>query len=105
MSCGVVTITAPLTGTRCDSVSCDVAGAGRHVDDQVVELAPVRVAEQLHQRLRHHRPAPHHRLLLVDQKADRHHLDAVARSGASVLPSRVTGRWPLRPIIRGWLGP
>ena len=41
----------------------DVAGARRHVDDQVVEVAPVRLAEQLLERLGHHRAAPDHRLL------------------------------------------
>jgi hypothetical protein len=56
MSCGVVTITAPVTGTFCDERELDVAGAGRHVDDQVVDLAPVGVLEQLLERLRHHRP-------------------------------------------------
>ena len=50
----------------------DVAGARRHVDDQVVELAPVGVAEQLRQRLRDHRPAPDHGLFGVDQEADGH---------------------------------
>ena len=50
----------------------DVAGAGRHVDHEVVEIAPVRVAEQLGQRLRDHRSAPHHRLLGIDEEADRH---------------------------------
>ena len=44
MSCGVVTITAPVTGTFCDERQLDVAGAGRQVDDQVVEVAPVGLA-------------------------------------------------------------
>ena len=47
----------------------DVAGAGRHVDDQVVEVAPVGVLEQLLERLRHHRPAPHHRRVGVDHES------------------------------------
>ncbi len=55
----------------------DVAGAGRHVDDQVVEVAPVRLLEQLRQRLRDDRAAPHHRLVGIDQEADRDRLDAV----------------------------
>ncbi len=77
MSCGVVTTTAPLTGTRCDSVSWMSPVPGRHVDDQVVELAPVGVVEQLLQGLRDHRAAPDHGLLFLDQEADRHDLDAV----------------------------
>jgi len=56
---------------------CDVTGARRHVDDQVVELAPVRLPQKLFQRLCGHRPAPDHRLVGVDQEADRHHLYAV----------------------------
>src|SRR6266571_1375220 len=57
----------------------DVAGAWRHVDDEVVDIAPARVLEQLLEGLRHHRPAPHHRGIDVDEKADRDRLDAVAR--------------------------
>ena len=34
--------------------------------------------QELLQRLADHRPAPHHRLAGVDQKADGHHLDAIA---------------------------
>jgi hypothetical protein len=56
----------------------DVAGAGRHVDDQVVELAPVGVAQQLGERLGDHRATPDHRLLLLDQESDRDDLDAVS---------------------------
>ena len=74
MSCGVVTITAPVTGTFCDERQLDVAGAGRHVDDQVVEVAPVGVLQQLLERLRDHRAAPDHRRVGVDQEADRHRL-------------------------------
>jgi len=47
MSCGVETITAPASGTRCAMVSCAVAGARRQVDDQDVELAPRHVAQHL----------------------------------------------------------
>jgi hypothetical protein len=52
----------------------DVAGARRQVDHQVVDVAPLRVAEQLLQRLGHHRAAPDHRRFGVDQEADRHGL-------------------------------
>ena len=55
----------------------DVAGAGRHVDDEVIEVTPVGVLQQLLQRLRHHRAAPDHRRVDVDQKADRHRLQPV----------------------------
>jgi hypothetical protein len=55
----------------------DVAGARRHVDDQVIEIAPVGLAEQLVERLGHHRTAPDHRRLDIDHEADRHRLQAV----------------------------
>ena len=48
----------------------DVAGARRHVDDQIVELAPARVAQELSERLGDHRSAPRHGLLGVDHEAD-----------------------------------
>jgi hypothetical protein len=64
----------------------DVAGAGRHVDDQVVELAPVGVLQQLLERLRDHRAAPHHRRVGVDQEADRHRLHAVRLERLERLP-------------------
>ena len=77
MSWGVVTITAPLTGHALRERQLDVAGARRHVDDQIVELAPARLAEELGERLGDHRSAPRHGLLGVDHEADRHDFDAV----------------------------
>ena len=55
----------------------DVAGPRRHVDDEHVELAPVDVLEELLERLVQHRPAPHHRLVVVEEEADRHQLQVV----------------------------
>ena len=55
----------------------DVAGAGRHVHDQVVQLAPVGLAQQLLQRLGGHGATPDHGLVLRHQETDRHHLHAV----------------------------
>jgi hypothetical protein len=92
MSCGVVTITAPVSGTRWLSVSCDVAGARRHVDQQVVQVAPVGLAQQLVQRLRGHRAAPDHGLVGLDQEADRHHLHAVVLHRLHGLAVRLSGR-------------
>ena len=54
-----------------------VAGAGRQVDEQHVELAPGDVLEELRQRLVEHRPAPHDGAVLLDEEADRHDLHAV----------------------------
>src|SRR3569833_1630539 len=55
----------------------NVAGAGRQIDDEIIELVPVSLAEQLGECLRHHGPAPDHRRLFVDQIADGHGLNAV----------------------------
>ncbi len=55
----------------------DVSGPGRHVDDEHVELAPVHVREKLLERAMQHRPAPHHRLVVVEEEADRHQLHVV----------------------------
>ena len=55
----------------------DIAGAGRHVDDQVIEVTPVGLFQQLRQRLRHDRAAPHHRFVGVDHETDRRDLQAV----------------------------
>ena len=54
-----------------------VAGARRQVDDQVVERAPFDVAEELLERLHHHRPAPDHRRVGLHDEAERHQLHAV----------------------------
>ena len=43
----------------------DVAGARREVDQQVVELAPLDVLEELRERLVQHRPAPYDGLVLA----------------------------------------
>src|SRR5207237_4290891 len=50
----------------------DVAGAGRKIDDQIIDIAPVRILQKLLERLRDHRPAPYHRRVDVDQETDRH---------------------------------
>ena len=55
----------------------DVTGARRHVDDQIIQLFPVGLAQELLQRLGGHRAAPDHGLVLIDQKTDRHDLHAV----------------------------
>ena len=47
MSCGVETMTAPESGTLLRHGELRVAGAGRQVDDQHVELAPFDVAQHL----------------------------------------------------------
>ena len=56
-----------------------VAGARWHVDQQVVEIAPVDVLEEVLDGAVEHEPAPHQRVaLVVDQQAHRHDLEATA---------------------------
>src|SRR5215813_4179023 len=76
-SCGVDTITAPLSGTCCAMVSWASPVLGRHVDHHHIERAPFDLAQHLGERRDHHRPAPDHRRLLLDQKADRHHSEPI----------------------------
>src|ERR687895_2760531 len=64
-----------------------VAGARRQVDQQVVELAPVHVLQELADRLVEHRPAPGDRLvLLVQEELDRDHLNAAVSVQRQDLP-------------------
>src|SRR6266436_3652192 len=60
ISCGVVTITAPWI---------IVARARRHINDEVIELSPSHVAQELRDDLHHDRTAPNRRLILVDQES------------------------------------
>jgi len=59
-------------------VSCASPVPGRQIDDQNIELAPCHFAQHLGNGRDHHRPAPDHGEIFLDQKADRHHLDAEA---------------------------
>ena len=54
----------------------DVAGARRQVEQKEVERAPVHVLEELLDRLVEHGAAPDDGGVLLDEEADRHHLDA-----------------------------
>ena len=55
----------------------NVPRARRHVDDEVIQVPPVGLAQQLLQGLRGHGTAPHHGLVLRYQKTYRHHLHTV----------------------------
>ena len=67
----------------------DVAGAGRHVDEQVVEVAPAHVDEELLERLGEDQAAPHERgVLVVDEQAHRHDLERPAVAPTSTLERR-----------------
>ena len=65
---GVVTISRSVRGSMPRQPHLHVAGAGRHVDEQVVEIAPVHVAQELLDRLVEHQPPPHQRGVFVDQE-------------------------------------
>ena len=54
-----------------------VAGAGRQVDQQDVELAPLHVLHELLHRLHHHGAPPDDGGVLIHEEAHAHHLDAV----------------------------
>ena len=59
----------------------DVTGARRHVDQQVVGLAPVGVDQELLEGLVQHRAPPDHRGVVGDEVAHRQAADAVGRRG------------------------
>ena len=63
----------------------DVASTRRQINHKIIEFAPVGVVQQLLERLRHHRATPHHGGLDVDQKADRHCLNAMTDQRIKVL--------------------
>ncbi len=76
---GVVTTSISAWGSRRGERHLDVAGAGGHVDEQVVEVAPAHVDEELLERLGEDEPAPHERgVLVVDEQAHAHDLQLPA---------------------------
>ena len=105
-SCGVVTMTAPVMGMSCDQRELRVAGAGRQVDDQVVELAPGDVLQELLEQLVHHRAAPDHRPAALDEEADRDDRHAVVDGGGDLFPlASAPAATSGSPIICGSEGP
>ena len=77
-SCGVVTMTPPVTGTSWSERQLRVAGAGRKVDDQDVELAPDDVLQELAHDAHDHRPAPDDRRAIVEEEPHRDDRDPEA---------------------------
>ena len=67
----------------------DVAGAGRKVQQEVVELSPVDVLEELLDRLVEHRTAPDDGGVVLEEEPDRHHLDAAGAGKGDDLALRV----------------
>ena len=83
--CGVVTTTLPATGTLCAQAERDVAGSRRHVDHQVVDVAPAHFTEELLDHPVQHRTAPDHRRVVAGQERHRDQLDAVLLGGQDLL--------------------
>ena len=54
-----------------------VARARRQIHQQIIQVAPFHRQEELLDGLGDHRPAPDHRLVVVQQQADAHHFHAV----------------------------
>ena len=55
----------------------DITGAWRHVDDQIIQVAPCGLGDQLQQRTGDHRAAPDHRRVVVSQERHGHHFDTM----------------------------
>ena len=80
-SCGVVTTMTSALGQVLAQRDRDVAGAGRQVEQQGVEVAPVDVGEHLDERAVEHRAAPGDDLVAARlEHADRDDRDAARRS-------------------------
>ena len=69
-------------GQQAGQSHLDVAGARGQVDQEVVEVAPVGVLEELLHGPVQHEPAPHDRLLLVGQEAHGQHPHRARPDGA-----------------------
>ena len=102
-SCGVVTTTPPVSGTSCATLSCASPVPGRKVHDEVVELSPGHVGEELAQRAVDHRAAPDEGFLVPDEESHAHERTPCATAGTSVSP--FGGGRSLTPISVGMLGP
>ena len=83
-SAGVVTITMSARGSRRARPIWTSPVPGRHVDQQVVELAPVDVAEELLDGLGQHQSPPHQRGVLLDEEAGGHDLQPAGADGELV---------------------
>nr|ACM91076.1 ATPase [uncultured bacterium 34R1] len=64
-------------GKRLHQREVNVARARRHINDEVVEFAPVGIVDKLFQGIARHCAAPQHGFILIDHKAYREHLHAI----------------------------
>ena len=69
----------------------DVPSAGRQVDQEVVQTAPVDVLEELREGLVEHRTAPDDRGVLLEEEPDRHDLHAVGLQRQDLALGRYLG--------------
>jgi hypothetical protein len=69
-------MTAPVRENRLRKRQRHVASAGRQVDDEIIQFAPINLVEELLDDAMHHRAAPDDRLLRLDHEAHGHDLDA-----------------------------
>ena len=89
-------------GQQASQAHLDVAGARRHVDEQVVERAPVHVAQELLDGLGQHQPSPHQRrALVVHQHPGGDHLQPAGAHDPLVGDDQRAGRSRRPPGPRG----
>ena len=76
---------APASGALWLIVELSVAGARRHVDEQIIEIAPLHLSQKLRERAVHHRAAPDERFIVGNEKAHGHEANAAASDGLNAI--------------------
>ncbi len=71
-------MTAPVIGMLCAETQLNIAGPRWEIDDEIVELAPRHLVEELAQGLGQHRTTPDHRLTGIEDCAERHNLEPMS---------------------------
>ena len=86
------------TGEHPRQAHLDVTGARWHVDEEVVELAPLHVAQKLFNRLSQHEATPHQGCFLVDEEPGRDHLEQTVTHDALIRKDFRLARFSVRPF-------
>ncbi len=68
-------------GKSLDQCQMNIACARRHIDEEIVQIAPPCIGYELFQSVARHTSAPQHRLLLVDKKTYGEHPDSIFLDG------------------------